>query len=130
MVEATPSGAAPAAELTAALRAAGVAGVDDSTLGRSLYASDGWMTGNIDEFRIYNSALSGAKILRSFQQGPDKPLSDGPVQFITQPQNVTVTENQPATFTADATARSTAHQQLSKIRQLYALTCNRGGCLR
>ena len=40
MVEATPSGAAPAAELTAALRAAGVAGVDDSTLGRSLYASD------------------------------------------------------------------------------------------
>ena len=35
-----PAGGAPAAELAAALRAAGVAGVDDSTLRRSLYASD------------------------------------------------------------------------------------------
>lgn len=39
-VQTLPAGGPAAAELTAALRAAGVAGVDDSALRRSLYASD------------------------------------------------------------------------------------------
>ena len=41
-------------------------------LGRSLFASDAPLNGSIDEFRIYNAALSAAEIAASCRNGPDK----------------------------------------------------------
>ena len=41
-------------------------------LGRSLFASDAPLNGSIDEFRIYNAALSAAEIAASCRSGPDK----------------------------------------------------------
>jgi hypothetical protein len=43
-------------------------------LGRSLFASDAPLNGSIDEFRIYNTALSAAGIAASCRQGPDAVL--------------------------------------------------------
>ena len=40
-------------------------------LGKSSYNSDRLMRGAIDEFRIYNSALSDLQILLDYQMGPD-----------------------------------------------------------
>jgi hypothetical protein len=40
-------------------------------LGRSLFASDAPLSGSIDEFRIYNTALSAAAISASFSNGPN-----------------------------------------------------------
>lgn len=42
-------------------------------LGRSLFASDGPLNGAIDEFRIYNTALSPEAIAANCTNGPDKP---------------------------------------------------------
>jgi Concanavalin A-like lectin/glucanases superfamily len=42
-----------------------------SWIGRSLYSSDSPLNGTIDEFRIYNSALSPVEIAGSFASGPD-----------------------------------------------------------
>jgi len=41
-------------------------------LGRSLFASDAPLNGSIDEFRIYNAALSAEAIAASHASGPDK----------------------------------------------------------
>ena len=43
-------------------------------LGRSLFASDAPLNGSIDEFRIYNAALSAAAIAASYQNGPNAAL--------------------------------------------------------
>ena len=40
-------------------------------LGRSLFASDAPLNGSIDEFRIYNAALSAAEIGDSYRKGPN-----------------------------------------------------------
>lgn len=40
-------------------------------LGRSLFASDSWLNGSIDEFRIYNAALTAQQVARNFSNGPD-----------------------------------------------------------
>jgi hypothetical protein len=40
-------------------------------LGRSLFANDAPLNGSIDEFRIYNAALSAAAIAASYRNGPD-----------------------------------------------------------
>ena len=40
-------------------------------LGRSLFASDAPLNGSIDEFRIYNAALSAAEIAASCRNGPN-----------------------------------------------------------
>ena len=88
--------------LTATL--AGVSNVY-SFIGRSLFSSDAYMTGTIDEFRIYNGALSAASVLQSDLQGADNGLSDGPVQFLTSPTNTTVAQGQSVTFTSVATGR-------------------------
>jgi glucose/arabinose dehydrogenase len=42
-------------------------------LGRSLYSSDAYFDGSINEFRIYNNALSPSDVMTSFQKGPDIP---------------------------------------------------------
>jgi len=44
-------------------------------LGRSLFASDAPLNGSIDEFRIYNAALSAAEIAASCRNGPDAVLT-------------------------------------------------------
>ena len=44
-------------------------------LGRSLFATDAPLNGSIDEFRIYNTALSAAAIAASFSNGPNTVLS-------------------------------------------------------
>jgi hypothetical protein len=44
-------------------------------LGRSLFATDAPLNGSIDEFRIYNAALSAAAIAASFSNGPNTVLS-------------------------------------------------------
>ena len=43
-------------------------------LGRSLFASDAPLNGSIDEFRIYNTALSTSAISASFRNGPNAVL--------------------------------------------------------
>jgi hypothetical protein len=44
-------------------------------LGRSLFASDAPLNGSIDEFRIYDAALSPEMIAVSCANGPDRPLT-------------------------------------------------------
>jgi hypothetical protein len=40
-------------------------------LGKSFYAADPPMSGSINEFRVYNSALTLTQVLANFQNGPD-----------------------------------------------------------
>jgi hypothetical protein len=41
-------------------------------LGRSLFASDAPLSGSIDEFRIYNAALSAETVTANCANGPNK----------------------------------------------------------
>lgn len=52
-----------------------LSGVRDTLayLGRSLYSADAFFDGSINEFRIYDAALSPADILASYQLGPELP---------------------------------------------------------
>jgi hypothetical protein len=43
-------------------------------LGRSLFASDPPLNGSIDEFRIYNGAMSASAIAESYKKGPNADL--------------------------------------------------------
>jgi hypothetical protein len=49
-------------------------------LGRSLFASDPWLNGSIDEFRIYNGAMSAAAIAANYTNGPNAALSTLPLR--------------------------------------------------
>jgi hypothetical protein len=69
-----------------------------SFVGRSLYGGDSPMNGSIDEFRIYNAALSAPKILQSFQQGPDVALGNTNFLAAVQPQSRTNILGTAATF--------------------------------
>jgi hypothetical protein len=40
-------------------------------LGRSQFSPDPFFNGSINEFRIYDQALSGAEVAASFAAGPD-----------------------------------------------------------
>ncbi len=66
-------------------------------LGRSQF-NDPYFKGSIDEFRIYLVALSAAEVAQNFQLGPDVSPQSGPVTITTQPQAVSVVEQQPAVF--------------------------------
>ena len=77
---------------------AGVGSTVNDWLGRSQY-NDPYFYGSIDEFRIFNAALSPAEVLQDFQLGPDLSPQSGPVAITTQPQGISVNEQQPATFT-------------------------------
>lgn len=66
-------------------------------LGRSQY-NDPWFKGSIDEFRIYSAPLTAAEVQQGFQLGPDVSPQSVPVSVIAQPQNLTVNEQQPASF--------------------------------
>ncbi len=69
-----------------------------SFIGKSLYSGDPYLAGTIDEFRIYNGALSAASVQQSYLQGPNTILSDGPVAFLASPTNITVAQGQTVTF--------------------------------
>lgn len=45
-------------------------GQEHNWLGRSRFSSDAFLDGSIDEFRIYDHALSSAEILANYQLGP------------------------------------------------------------
>jgi hypothetical protein len=44
---------------------------ENAYIGDSCYTPDPYMTGTVDEFRIYNAALTDAEVLTSFLAGPD-----------------------------------------------------------
>ncbi len=69
-------------------------------LGRSQWSGDPYFKGSLDEFRIYNVALSSNVIAQDFQAGPDK-FQFGPVCFVTQPQSQSVDEMHAVSFVAD-----------------------------
>ncbi|MBN2506877.1 MAG: cadherin-like domain-containing protein [Verrucomicrobia bacterium] len=73
-----------------------------SWLGRSLYNGDAWYEGSLDEFRIYNSALSAGKVWQSYQQGPNTVLNNDPITIAKQPENTRVKAGGDATFSVTA----------------------------
>jgi RHS repeat-associated protein len=68
-----------------------------SWLGRSLYDVDAYLNGSIDEFRIYQRALTAVQIASSFAAGPDAPSSLKPL-VVTQPRSQTVVAASDAVF--------------------------------
>jgi len=70
-------------------------------IGRSLYSGDSYFNFNLNEFRIYEGALTPAQIQDNYAFGPDVATFAGPVQFMAQPQSATVNELAPVAFTAE-----------------------------
>jgi hypothetical protein len=68
-------------------------------LGRSQWSADAYYNGSINEFRIYDGALTATEVQEEFSYGPDVVTTIGPVSFLIQPQSQTVAELQPVTFT-------------------------------
>ena len=66
-------------------------------IGSSL-TNDAYLNASIDEFRIYNGALSASSVLQSDQQGPNIVLSEGPILVLNQPTNITTAVGLTATF--------------------------------
>lgn len=73
-----------------------------SWLGRSLFAADAWLQGSIDEFRLYDTALSAGKVWQSFRQGPNLPLNENPINVAQQPRNTRAVLGASAGFGVDA----------------------------
>jgi len=73
-------------------------------LGRSQY-DDPYLYGSIDEFRIYSTALSAQQVAQDYQLGPNVSAQTGPVTITTQVTNITVSEQQPATFSVGYVGR-------------------------
>ena len=74
-------------------------------VGRSLWADlngDAYLNASIDEFRIYNGALSASSVRQSDLQGPNSVLSDGPVQLTSQPGSTTTAPGLTVTLTGAA----------------------------
>ncbi|MGC8743825.1 MAG: lamin tail domain-containing protein [Verrucomicrobiia bacterium] len=70
-------------------------------IGRSQWSADAFFNGRIDEFRIYNQALSEGTILRNFRNGPDMPPMNGPIFFVQHPTNQVVDEGKQVSFSVD-----------------------------
>ncbi len=68
-------------------------------IGRSQFSADAFLNASIDEFRIYDMALTAQEVEQDFQLGPDLAPQSGPVMITSQPVDLTVVENQPAEFT-------------------------------
>ncbi|MCX8157225.1 MAG: lamin tail domain-containing protein [Verrucomicrobiae bacterium] len=66
-------------------------------LGRSQY-NDPWFNGSIDEFRVYDVAITEAEVQQNYLLGPEVSPQSGPVTITTAPSNTTVNEGQPVTF--------------------------------
>jgi hypothetical protein len=65
--------AATTMDLSAILR-------ENAYIGDSCYTGDAYMTGTVDEFRIYSAALTDAEVLDSFNAGPDAEISAEPAE--------------------------------------------------
>ncbi len=74
---------------------AAIGTTENDWLGRSQY-NDPYFYGSLDEFRIYSAALSPAQVVQNYHLGPSVSPQSGPVTIVTEPTNVTVTEQQPA----------------------------------
>ncbi len=70
-------------------------------LGRSNWTGDQNMQGEFDEFRLYNQVLPPEQVKNSFRAGPNT-FATGAVQIVTQPQSITVLEENNATFSVIA----------------------------
>ena len=71
-----------------------------SYLGHSLYSGDPYLACTLDEFRVYDGALSATSVLQSYLQGSTNILSDGPVQFLSSPVNASAAQGLPVTFSS------------------------------
>jgi autotransporter-associated beta strand protein len=93
-----------------------IGALDDqrSFIGRSLWAElngDAYLNARIDEFRIYNGAMSAATVQLCDWLGSGILPSDSGVQFATQPANTTVSPGATATFSAKAVGHGTITYQ-------------------
>ncbi|HEU5123948.1 MAG TPA: LamG-like jellyroll fold domain-containing protein [Verrucomicrobiae bacterium] len=70
-------------------------------IGRSQYG-DNTMEGEIDEVRIYNHVLTAGEALGNFQAGPEVVNTSATLAISTPPQNTTVDQNLPVTFSVSA----------------------------
>ncbi|HEU6448235.1 MAG TPA: family 43 glycosylhydrolase [Verrucomicrobiae bacterium] len=61
-----------------------------SFLGRSLFSSDAWLNGSIDEFRIYDGRLTPRQIAVDYQFGPNELALPVSVSVSNSPANTTV----------------------------------------
>jgi alpha-L-arabinofuranosidase len=68
-------------------------------LGRSQFSGDAYFNGALDEFRIWNVAISSNTVAQDYLLGPDQ-ITGGPVYIVTQPLSQTVLQARTATFTA------------------------------
>jgi hypothetical protein len=72
-------------------------------LGRSQFAADQNLQGELEEFRIYNRVLTQREVNGNFQAGPDTVNDTAtPAGISTQPQNVTALNTYAATFSVGA----------------------------
>jgi hypothetical protein len=56
-------------------------------IGDSVYTVDPSFNGSIDEFRIYDTALTGEEILASYGEGPDAEITETPISRYPYPLN-------------------------------------------
>jgi len=82
-------------EMTASAALPPLSGVssDYAYLGRSLFSSDGWLNGTIDEFRIYDGRLTPAEITADFIAGPGQVLPGVPTGLAATAANAQVALN-------------------------------------
>jgi hypothetical protein len=56
-------------------------------IGDSVYTADPYFEGTIDEFRIYDTALTDDDVLASFSEGPDAEITETPISRYPNPSN-------------------------------------------
>ncbi|HEX9046950.1 MAG TPA: hypothetical protein VF988_07970, partial [Verrucomicrobiae bacterium] len=95
-----------------------------SFIGHSLFSSDPYLGCTLNEFRVYQGALSASSVKQSFLQGPDAILSDGPVQIVSSPTNIIVAQGQTVTFSAVTSGHQPILYQWTKNGQPIAGATN------
>ena len=68
-----------------------------SFLGRSMFTGDAYLNAQIHEFRIYDSALSAARILQSYEMGQEKPVGDQTVTYVGDDSSLIIVQAPQAT---------------------------------
>jgi hypothetical protein len=91
-------GALVGENLTHSLRPLDLGVTVNNWLGRSQFGGDPYLNAAINEFRIYDGAMTAPEVSASNDTGPDN-VPFGPVAFGLQPQSQTVGELTTATFT-------------------------------
>lgn len=77
---------------------------DESFLGRSLYAADGYLYGTIDEFRIHDGALTSPQVAASYFAGPDSLTANNPGTVVSLGLNLPGLVYEGATIASEPTA--------------------------